>query len=98
MMPNEMAADTPAAQPEQDGQEGGYEIIIRVAGTGEVTVDGQPVASIDDALDVVQDIYEAGGPMSASEYSEMDDLMSGYGQGGVGAKRGMPVRDVLRED
>lgn len=100
MMQNDMAAGTPAADQydqDGDGQQGGYDIVIHVAESGEITVDGSPVGGIEDAVAVVKDIHGTGGPPDGED-QEMDDLMSGYGKGGVAAKRGMPVNQVLRED
>lgn len=93
---NEQPTGAPGPEQQPPDDQGGYDIVIHIAPTGEITVDGQPVASLDEALEAVQGIHDAGDQApTEQEGQDMADAMEGYGRGGL---RGMPVNKVLRDD
>lgn len=57
---------------------------------------GVPVTSMEEAMSIVQQIVQNQGSMPEDQGSPEDQMMQGYGKGGVGAKRGgLPVRKVF---
>lgn len=59
---------------------------------------GVPVASLEDAMSMVKQIVQNQGQMPPDQGTAEDQMMQGYGKGGVGAKRGgLPVRKVFSE-
>jgi hypothetical protein len=65
-------------------------------GEGQDDDKGVPVASLEDAMSMVKQIIQNQGQMPPDQGTAQDQMMQGYGQGGIGAKRGgLPVRKVF---
>jgi hypothetical protein len=73
-------------------------------GMGAAEDKGVPVASMDEAMSMVQQIVQNQGAMpdgqsgqgDQGDGNEQDEMMQGYGKGGIGARRsGLPVRKVF---